>query len=188
MVLPILMLCYPNTAPQLLHNDLYNNSGFSSAFFCLHSGYLGNTGVKWYPYKCSSSWYIKAYLLETSQSLLWGICRGYDAWLHKESLQVRVSAGSPSGLAWSLYKCAALWRAVYGPSAIKRPLGTIREEKGHFFQALVFYLIAIWPKLCKATWNPMPFFPYCQCRCSNAISVQVHYAMIALCSSVLARI
>ena len=45
MVLPILMLCYPDTAPQLLHNDLYNNSCFSSAFFCLHSGYLGNTGV-----------------------------------------------------------------------------------------------------------------------------------------------
>ena len=55
---------------------------------------------------------------------------GYDAWLPNVSLQVRVSAGSPSGLAWSLYKCAALWRAVYGPSSIERPLGTIREEKG----------------------------------------------------------
>ena len=33
------------------------------------------------------------------------------------SSQVRVSAGPPSGLAWSLYKCAALWMAVYGPSA-----------------------------------------------------------------------
>ena len=44
--------------------------------------------------------------------------------------QVRVPAGSPSGLAWSLYKCSALWRAVYGLSATERPLGTIREEKG----------------------------------------------------------
>ena len=53
---------------------------------------------------------------------------GYDAWLPSVSSQVRVSAGSPSGLAWSLYKCAALWRTVYGPSATERPLGTIREE------------------------------------------------------------
>ena len=35
-----------------------------------------------------------------------------------------------SGLAWSLYKHAGLWRAVYGLSATKRPLGTIHEEKG----------------------------------------------------------
>ena len=53
---------------------------------------------------------------------------GYDAWLPSVSSQVRVSAGSPSGLAWSLYKCSALWRAVYGLSATERPLGTIREE------------------------------------------------------------
>ena len=33
---------------------------------------------------------------------------GYDAWLPSVSSQVRVSAGSPSGLACSLYKCAAL--------------------------------------------------------------------------------
>ena len=33
-------------------------------------------------------------------------------------------------LAWSLYKFAALLRAVYGPSATKRSLGTIREGKG----------------------------------------------------------
>ena len=55
---------------------------------------------------------------------------GYDAWLPSVSSQVRVSAGSLSGLAWSLYKCAALWRTVYGPSATERPLGTICEEKG----------------------------------------------------------
>ena len=53
---------------------------------------------------------------------------GYDAWLPSLSSQVRVSAGSPSGLDWSLYKCSALWRAVYGLSATERPLGTIREE------------------------------------------------------------
>ena len=37
--------------------------------------------------------------------------------------QVRVSAGSPlfSGLTWSLYKCAALRRVVYGTSAIESP-------------------------------------------------------------------
>ena len=35
-----------------------------------------------------------------------------------------------SRLAWSLYKCAALWRTVCGLSATGRPLGTIREEKG----------------------------------------------------------
>ena len=54
--------------------------------------------------------------------------RDYDAWLPSVSLQVRVSAGSSSGLAWSLYKCAVLWQTVYGPSATERPLGTIREE------------------------------------------------------------
>ena len=35
-----------------------------------------------------------------------------------------------AGLAWSLYKCSALWMAVNGPSANERPPGTIREEKG----------------------------------------------------------
>ena len=35
------------------------------------------------------------------------------------------------GLVWSsLYKCAALWRTVYGTSATERPLGIVREEKG----------------------------------------------------------
>ena len=53
---------------------------------------------------------------------------GYDAWLPSVSSQVRVSAGSPGVLAWLLYKCSALWRAVYCPSATERPLGTIREE------------------------------------------------------------
>ena len=33
-------------------------------------------------------------------------------------------AYSTSGLVWSQYKCAALWRAVYGPSSTERPLGT----------------------------------------------------------------
>ena len=39
-------------------------------------------------------------------------------------------AGSPSGLARSLYKCAALWRAVYDPAATERCLRTIRGKKG----------------------------------------------------------
>ena len=57
---------------------------------------------------------------------------GYDAWLPSVTLQVRVSAGSLfiSELTWSLYKCVVLWRAVYGPSASERPIGTIGEEKG----------------------------------------------------------
>ena len=29
-----------------------------------------------------------------------------------------------------IYKCAALWRVVYGPSVSERPLVTIRKEKG----------------------------------------------------------
>ena len=41
----------------------------------------------------------------------------------------------PSGYdAWSLYKCAALWSAIYGPPATERPPGTIREEKEIFFR------------------------------------------------------
>ena len=51
----------------------------------------------------------------------------YDAWLPSVSLQVRVSAGSLSGLAWSLYKCAALWRAVYGHSPTERQFVKRRE-------------------------------------------------------------
>ena len=35
-----------------------------------------------------------------------------------------------SGLAWSLYKSVVLRRAVYGPSATERRLGTICEGKG----------------------------------------------------------
>ena len=37
-----------------------------------------------------------------------------------------------SGLAGSLSKSVALWRAGYIPSATKRPIGFIREEKGFF--------------------------------------------------------
>ena len=53
---------------------------------------------------------------------------GYDDWLPIVGSQVRVSAGSPSGLAWSLYKCEALWRAVCDHFATERPLGTVPEE------------------------------------------------------------
>ena len=38
---------------------------------------------------------------------------GYNAWLPSVSWQVRVSAGSLSGLAWALYKCAVLLGALY---------------------------------------------------------------------------
>ena len=33
-----------------------------------------------------------------------------------------------SGLAWSLYKCAGLWLAVFGATTTGRPLGTIRND------------------------------------------------------------
>ena len=33
-------------------------------------------------------------------------------------------------LAWLLYKCVVIWRAVDGASATKRPLGNIRKEMG----------------------------------------------------------
>ena len=54
------------------------------------------------------------------RDLLWP--SGYDAWLASVSSQVRVSPGSLNRLTWSLYKCAAFWRAVHGPSATKRSL------------------------------------------------------------------
>ena len=44
--------------------------------------------------------------------------------------QVRRFESSLRALAWSLNNCAALWRAVYGPSATERPLETIHGEKG----------------------------------------------------------
>ena len=46
-----------------------------------------------------------------------------------------------SELAWSLYKCATLWRVVYGPSATERLLETICEE--NFSLVLGFFLVAI---------------------------------------------
>ena len=58
--------------------------------------------------------------------------------------------------AWSLYKCATLWRAVYGLSATKRPLGTIREEKGIYSRLYGLLSCAIWRKLLKATLPPPP--------------------------------
>ena len=44
---------------------------------------------------------------------------------------VRVSAGSPSGMGWSLYKCVALWRAAYGPAGVqqKAPLELFVKSK-----------------------------------------------------------
>ena len=51
----------------------------------------------------------------------------------KRGSQVRVSTVSPLA-GWPgryIYKCAALWGAVYGDSGTKIPLGTIRKEKGN---------------------------------------------------------
>ena len=50
----------------------------------------------------------------------------YDTWLPSVSSQIKISAGSPNGLPWSLYECSVLWKAVCG-SATKRPLGTTGE-------------------------------------------------------------
>ena len=75
---------------------------------------------------------------------------GYDACLPSMSSQVLNADGSPIGLAWLLYKCAALWRAVYGSYATKTPLGTIRLREGNFYPIPDFHLVAIWPKLLKA--------------------------------------
>ena len=67
-------------------------------------------------------------------------CSGYDAWLSSVKSHRFIHT---TGLAWSLYTCAALGRAVYGASATERPLGTDREEKGIFFPVAGFYLVLI---------------------------------------------
>ena len=67
-----------------------------------------------------------------------------------------------SGLAWLLYKCAALWRTVYGP-ATERPLGTIRKEKGISNQFRVSissqYDLSCWKR--RKTPNPPSFLWVC---------------------------
>ena len=67
--------------------------------------------------------------LKHAGDLLWP--SSYDVWLPSVRLQVQVTAGTPSRLAWSLYKSAALWRVVYGPSATD------------FFAVPGFYLVAV---------------------------------------------
>ena len=57
---------------------------------------------------------------------------------------MRFSAGSPSWLAGSLSKCAALLRAVYRPSATERPIGTILEEKVISSRFRISILGVIW--------------------------------------------
>ena len=71
----------------------------------------------------------------------------YNAWLPSARSQVRMSIRSPSGLAWSLYKCAALWRSFCSG---KCPWNYSWRE-GNFFPLQSFYLFAIWPKLLKET-------------------------------------
>ena len=46
-------------------------------------------------------------------------------------------------IAWLLYNCAALWRAIYGPSVTERPLRTIHEKKGIscLFQVSISFVI-----------------------------------------------
>ena len=65
---------------------------------------------------------------------------GYDNWLSSVSRRFESSLGPQhSGLAWSLYKWAALWRTVYDLSATKRPLETIRKEKRISFRFQVSF-------------------------------------------------
>ena len=82
---------------------------------------------------------------------------GYDAWFPSVRLQVWVYAGSPCGVAWSLYTCVALWRAVYGPSATERPLGTIYEENGISSRLQVSVLTRYDLSCCKEC--KTPFIP-----------------------------
>ena len=92
---------------------------------------------------------------------------GYDAWHPSVYSQVRFSARSPSRLAWSLYECAALWRAVHGLSATERPLGTIREERGIFSRFRVSvssqYELSCWKRRKKQFLHSF----FCQTHISN---------------------
>ena len=59
-----------------------------------------------------------------SSSYFLGIHRGLVVTIPCSQALFRMlnSTGSLRGLAWSLYKCAALWRTVYGSSASKKTL------------------------------------------------------------------
>ena len=58
-----------------------------------------------------------------------------------------------SGLAWSLYKCVALRRTVYGTYATKTPLETIHEEKGISISRILFlrYPYKHFPRVSRTT-------------------------------------
>ena len=80
-----------------------------------------------------------------------------------------------SALAWSLYKYAALWRAVSGPSATERSLGSIREEKG-ISARFRLYLVAIWPKAGvphRACANDMVMFFSSQIRRYGKVAIDL---------------
>ena len=66
---------------------------------------------------------------------------GSQAWCHwfKSPLETLKRVGLVS-----IYKCAALWRAVYGASVTERPIATIHKEK-RSFAVQDFYLVTIWP-------------------------------------------
>ena len=88
---------------------------------------------------------------------------GYDAsWLPSVSSQVRVSAGSPSGLAWSLYKCAALWKAVLWSFRNWKTPWNIREDKGISSR----FRVSISSRYDLSCWKRrknqfLPFFLFC---------------------------
>ena len=91
------------------------------------------------------------------------VCAAWPS-VHATWLTSEVSGSSPhrfpiSGLAWSLYKCAALWRAVYGPSTTERPLRTTREDKGISSRLRVSISSLYW-KLLKSYVKPHSFLPF----------------------------
>ena len=91
-------------------------------------------------------------------------------------LQVLVSSVSPSGFAWSLYKCGALCMVVYGSSATGRPHGTIRKEKGisAIFQVSISsrYDLTCW----KSRKNPSPFSGrHVSFRCITTLYLLIKY-------------
>ena len=96
------------------------------------------------------TWFV-TFLVQTrlaktnSRNLPWP--SGLNAWLPSLGLQVWVSTGSPSRLAWLLYKCGALLRAVFGQR--KNPWNYLWREGKSSLQ----YALSCW-KRCKTLYLP----------------------------------
>ena len=91
----------------------------------------------------------------------WGIRHGLvvtmpgsQAWVRRFECPLDPQAG----WAWSLYKCAALLGTVLWSFCNWKTPWNYSWRVGNFFPVLGFYLVVIWPKLLKATQNPIPSF------------------------------